>query len=245
MTAKFNANACYSQIQSINEQIKKLNEEILPLRRKVLWGGTKEEKESISPYLNSLEGDLKELKAQGVYWEKLFAAISISRSRKAAYKYYTAVIHSRKMLNKIAVYTQSVFNYPYKNMEMENGWNPGYEDLKAARYSTNPVYKDPEGKPLIDFFTKQQWKRLDKLNQDVNDEAHDDDIPTDPIAPNALFRIVVPDKHYVPGLYEEILLRCKVGNKKEDFEIQKASEESPGSDSGGSPQETHFPNQLL
>ena len=127
---------------------------------------------------------------------------------------------------------------------MENGWNPGYGDLKAARYSTNPVYEDSEGKPLKDFFTKQQWKRLDKLNQDVNDEAHDDDIPTDPITSNAQFRIVVPDNHYVPGLYEEILLRCKVGSKKEDFEIQKASEESSGSESGGSPKEAHFPTQL-
>jgi hypothetical protein len=215
MTTKFNADFCAQQIQSINGKLDKLNEEIVPLRRKVLWGGTKEEKESIPPYLDSLEAELKKLEVEKAYWQKLLASTAISRSRKAAYKYYTAVIHSRKMLNKIAAYTQSVFNYPYKNMEMENGWNPGYDDLKAALYSTNPAYEDAEGKPLKDFFTKQQWKRLDKLNQDVNDEAHDDEIPTDPIASNAQFRIVVPDKHYVPGLYEEILLHCKVGSKKE------------------------------
>jgi hypothetical protein len=57
MPTKFNADACYAQIQSINEQIKKLNEEILALRRKVLWGGTKEEKESIPPYLDYLEAE--------------------------------------------------------------------------------------------------------------------------------------------------------------------------------------------
>jgi hypothetical protein len=37
------------------------------------------------------------------------------------------------------------------------------------------------------------------------------------------------DKHYFPGFYEDILLRCKVGCNKEDIEIQKASEERSGS----------------
>jgi hypothetical protein len=240
MTTKFNAGYCSRKLDAVDDQIKKLNEEILPLRKKVLWGGTKEEKESMRPYLDSLEVGLKELKAENAYWKKLLAATAISRSRKAAYKYYTAVIHSRKMLNKIAGYTQEVYNYPYKNME-KPGWNPGFGDLQDARDSLDPVYKDSEGKSLKAFFTKQEWSRLDKLNKEVNDEANDDEIPTDPIAANAQFRIVVPDKHYFPGFYEDILLRCKVGSTSEDFEIQKASEESSGSESGGSPKETEFP----
>ena len=79
---------------------------------------------------------MKDLKAKGIYWEKLLAATVISRSRKAAYKYYTAVIHSRRMLNKIAVYTQEVFNYPYKNLEIYKLlvilWTPSIKILKAS-----------------------------------------------------------------------------------------------------------------
>jgi hypothetical protein len=110
MTTKFNADFCAQQIQSINGKLDKLNEEILPLRKKVLWRGSKEEKESMRPYLDSLEAELKKLKAKAEYWQKLLATTAISKRTHVSYKDATAVIHSRKMLNKIAVRSNSIMN---------------------------------------------------------------------------------------------------------------------------------------
>ena len=205
-----------------------MKKEILPLRKQVLWGGTKEEKEAIRPYLESLEAELKKLEEKAAFWEKMLASASISRSRKTTYKDATSVIHSRKMLNKVAVHLQQLFGFPYERQGTP-GWKPGYGDVLAARRAG---YVDSKGSAVKDFFDDADWLELDVLNRDVNGEAHDDSIPTDPASSSAIYRVVVPDNHFYPEIFRRVLLRCGVGRTEGDIEIQKASNDSSGSERG-------------
>jgi hypothetical protein len=198
------------------------------------------------------EAELKKLEAKAVYWEKLLAATAtaISKSRKVSFKDATAVIHSRKMLNKIAVHCQQQFKYEYWNQRtnqmtstLDAKWTPGYGDLKNARNTKE--YLDTKGKSLKDFFTEEEWLELDILNRDVNGHAHDYTIPNDPVASKAHFRIVVPDTHYDPELYKRILLRCGVGKTEDDIEIQKASNESPAQKVVGRPRKQTLVHHFL
>ncbi len=132
-------------------------------------------------------------------------------------------------MNKIAVYLQRRFGFPYVNQEKSN-WKPGYGDLLAARKAGG--YVDSNGTKLEDFFDDDDWLELDVLNRDVNGEAHDDTIPTDPMSSTAAFRIVVPDHHYFPERFQRMLVLCGVGEKESDIEIQKASNESSSSERG-------------
>ena len=169
------------------------------------------------------------------FWKKMLAATVISKRTHLVYKDATAVIHSRKILNKIAVYFHELFKYEYWNQRirqitstLDPKWPPGYGDLKTAR-SDKKEYLDTKGQSLKDFFTEEEWLELDVLNRDVNGQPHDFTIPNDPVSSKAKYRVVVPDTHYYPEMFKTILLRCEVGKTEDDIEIQKASEESSGS----------------